>query len=316
MRAMLLYRLVRSLLAFAAVCASIPLAACASSRTSASIPLLAERYDSLLKTEKSTESLSTRNRTVQISHAYDELFSLLPDQRDVKGLTDSDLTLLFDASSRSEFYTAKPSYARNMLLLFGEMEARGIATRESFIDMQSALVESRMLAEARQFSKSHPSAGLVLLPEFRDGDNFLDRGPTEWKVSQESPLLTRENIVMSSPAQVIVIGSPLCHFSQNAIHDLSHDAELMSALTDHVQWLAPPDGSINFDVFQNWNREHPEAPMDIAYRREEWPMIDSWNTPTFYFFKRGKLVAEVAGWPKEGNRNELRRALRLVGLLQ
>lgn len=44
-------------------------------------------------------------------------------------------------------------------------------------------------------------------------------------------------------------------------------------------------------------------------------MLDRWETPTFYFFRQGKVVAKVVGWPGRGRKPEVRSALKLVGLL-
>jgi hypothetical protein len=61
--------------------------------------------------------------------------------------------------------------------------------------------------------------------------------------------------------------------------------------------------------FQRWNHEHPAMQHTIAYRNDEWPMIDWWGTPTFYFIKDGAVIAKFVGWPKEGRRAELLTAL-------
>jgi hypothetical protein len=55
--------------------------------------------------------------------------------------------------------------------------------------------------------------------------------------------------------------------------------------------------------------------MEFAYKREEWPMIERWETPVFYFFRDGRVVGKVIGWPVAGRKNEIRRSLRRAGLL-
>ncbi len=39
------------------------------------------------------------------------------------------------------------------------------------------------------------------------------------------------------------------------------------------------------------------------------------DTPTFYFFKAGTLMAKIEGWPHEGKRDEMMAALRLLQLV-
>jgi hypothetical protein len=79
--------------------------------------------------------------------------------------------------------------------------------------------------------------------------------------------------------------------------------------------MAPQVSAFDWDVFEQWNREHPGQETTLAFRHDEWPMIDWWGTPTFYFFKSGTLSAKVRGWPKGGRKPELQAALRQVGLL-
>jgi hypothetical protein len=52
----------------------------------------------------------------------------------------------------------------------------------------------------------------------------------------------------------------------------------------------------------------------VVFKREAWPMIDSWETPTFYFLEHGVVRAKVQGWPKEGHRSELLAGLQKIGL--
>lgn len=54
--------------------------------------------------------------------------------------------------------------------------------------------------------------------------------------------------------------------------------------------------------------------MVFAYDLGEWPMIDDWATPIFYFLRDGRLVAKVIGWPRGGRVAGLETAIRDVGL--
>ena len=55
--------------------------------------------------------------------------------------------------------------------------------------------------------------------------------------------------------------------------------------------------------------------MSLADQRADWPALDSWGTPTFYFFQRGALVSKVRGWPRAGRRAELLAGMHAIGLL-
>jgi hypothetical protein len=51
--------------------------------------------------------------------------------------------------------------------------------------------------------------------------------------------------------------------------------------------------------------------MTLVYNVNEWPMIDRWDTPVFYFFKRGRLVRQIVGWAPWGSKKQLWAALHL-----
>ncbi|HTX59458.1 MAG TPA: hypothetical protein VMH02_07220, partial [Verrucomicrobiae bacterium] len=70
-----------------------------------------------------------------------------------------------------------------------------------------------------------------------------------------------------------------------------------------------------FAVVAAWNRRHPREPMTFAYAESEWPAIDRWELPVFYFFRDGKLAAEVVGWPRGGRKPQILRALQQIGLV-
>jgi len=107
---------------------------------------------------------------------------------------------------------------------------------------------------------------------------------------------------------------PACHFSQEAFRAIEGDAGLLALFADHAQLIAPSARRFEVALFQQWNREHPGLPMRLAYDRSQWPQLEAWSTPTFYFFRDGRLQAVVDGWPKGGRKDDLLAAARKIGL--
>ena len=54
--------------------------------------------------------------------------------------------------------------------------------------------------------------------------------------------------------------------------------------------------------------------MEAVYLQKEWPLIESWQTPGFYFIKDGTIVASVIGWPGDQQLETLKDAFRRIGL--
>lgn len=51
-----------------------------------------------------------------------------------------------------------------------------------------------------------------------------------------------------------------------------------------------------------------------VYQHSQWPEIDIWDSPVFYFYLDGRLQGSVIGWPKEGRVAELKEHLERIGL--
>ncbi len=273
------------------------------------------RYDSFHKIENSSFGFPGGKRAQVIQKSYDELFSFEQSAGKLNNANDDDLELLYRAASSAEFYTFDPRYVRDMMLVLDELQTRGLARDQHHFDMYAALVSSRMLAEAKEFATQHSSLGLEALPKFSEASDLKKDTPTEWVMHTDQHELLRRSVDMEQKAQIIVVSHPLCHFSQNAIRDIESDPLLHEVFKHHAKWIAPQSGRLNLDVIKEWNRQHPDMIMTLAYKRDEWPLFESWGTPTFYFLKEGVLTTTVTGWPDEGRRDELLAAMRQVGLM-
>lgn len=272
-------------------------------------------FNALVQLERSTLDMPDTQRTKALGTLYREAFTAAFEQATLGQRNDDDLRYLFRSADLVAFYTASPETVGDMVAAFVEMQQRGIAKPLDYQRMYQAFIGARMLSAASNFFASHHAMGLDALPTVREVPGIEPGAPTEWVVSPEAQELTREPSVWLGSARILVIGHPLCHFTQNAVRDIFADPQLGTLFAEHAHWLAPQDRQLKVGVFQQWNRDHPDAPMSIAYKASEWPLVDGWATPTFYFLRDGAVVTKVVGWPAAGNRDELRDALRRIGLL-
>ena len=231
------------------------------------------------------------------------------------GLESADLESWLRAASLTVYDTVDPRFVDAMSRLLRELEHRGAASDADYKRMFEAYVHTRMLDEAEALASQHPHLDVEVLPKVRDAGAQVPGRPTVWAVGSSERELQRQSIDLHQPAQVVMVSHPSCHFSQDAMRALGTDSVLGPALAAHTLRLAPQDVRIDFDTLQQWNREHENQPIVLTVRRDEWSMIDSWSTPTFYFLKDGALVAKVEGWPPGGRRDEVLAGLRQVGLL-
>jgi hypothetical protein len=246
---------------------------------------------------------------------YGTLFGFVPAPSALDDASDRDLHTLYNAASRTEHYTGSVAGIRDMRLIMSALEHRGLASEDEVGRLHQALIGARQLTEADEVATQHPQLSLKRLPVLREEKDLVPGWPTELALDQNSHEFLRQRVDMRQPAQVIVIGSPFCHFSEDAVRDIAADSTLREAFLAHAKWLTTPESRFDWDVFQKWNLAHGGLEYTLMFKRDEWPMIDPEGTPTFYFFKNGVLQARVEGWPTGGRKLELVAALRHVGLL-
>lgn len=260
-------------------------------------------------------NISENQKVNAIEKEYEKLFFNHISPQDLQDTKRADLDLLFRGASNAVFYTSNPKYIPTMQLVVEELQRRQLADEQHFKGIYKALIQTRMLHEATLWFAKFPIASNELPPEFSDNTSFTKGQPSEWLVSIDQRIMTRRVVDLNIlDTKIIVVSHPGCYFSRNAVKDIYADPALSKRLDRRVRWLAPQDGNLNFDKFQDWNRNNPEAQLSMAHKSKEWEAIDSWATPTFYFFSGGKVVTKFSGWRGKNSKEQLVAALESIGL--
>lgn len=223
-------------------------------------------------------------------------------------LTDAELISLFSATELTAFYTADPQHAAVLMAVFAELEKRGIATHTQTKNAYETLVQSQLFSQALLLRANHP--WLEELPRLQ---LTAAKGPSYWHDLGPGGLRL-DGLDISSGSKIVVVAHPDCHFSQNAFLAIERDDALESVFQSHAMLLAPPPRVFELAKIRQWNTTHPSLPMSLAFSKAQWPITMSWETPTFYFYRNGKLMAKVQGWPADGRKQELLAAARAIGL--
>ena len=288
--------------------------ACSASREQQESPRVETAFDSFDRFQDSVlgGDLFTRIAASKIDARYRVLFSRYQTSTALAKLGSDDVALLFRAARADFLYSISPGALDDMQLDLSELRRRGIMRNDNDGKVYAALLESRLFDKARSFAKVHRLAAVEPVPDVVD--DAVRKGPTMLLVRDGGKKLIRKSVDLREGPLIVVISSPLCHFCQRAIRSIESDAVLRPLMRDHALWIVPPDQSNPFATVATWNRLHPHEQMAFVYRREEWPMVERWETPVFYFLKNGHVVSKVRGWPRAGRKAEIRRSLRLAGL--
>jgi hypothetical protein len=233
-------------------------------------------------------------------------------------LGDRDVELLFRAATLAFRATSQPGYLADMRRDFAELERRHRVDRPHASDFYEALLIAHQTDEARTLLAAYPSIERRPPPLMRSFNRIRDGQPSLWiaMLGTHKRELVRFRFNIRAPAQVIVLASTGCHFSADAARDIEADPLLRDVFRGYAQWVAPASEVTAFDAVRDWNQAHPALRLGIAYDNATLPMVERFETPTFYFLNHGTVVDTVVGWPPGGHLDAIRRGLRKIDLLR
>jgi hypothetical protein len=272
-----------------------------------------QRFDRFYGLEHSLghQRIPDQQKGRKLALAYRKLFAAEQTPDGLKTVSNSDLKLLYRAADTASFWSAGTVFLSDMSRTLDELQHRGMTTTADVMRLHDKLVTRRQFVEADALASRYPAAKLQPLPTLHDQVEPNHQGPTMLTVDPQGIAMQRHPFNINAPIQIVVVAG--CHFAADAARDIHADLALDRVFKQHSVWLGSQSEKLG-DVSE-WNREHPDQPMNIAWQDSEWSMLDSWAMPTFYIFRNGKLVNQFSGWSKETEPQQLRAALHQAGLL-
>ena len=205
---------------------------------------------------------------------------------------------------------AVPSLAGQTWQVLSVLRDHGEASTRRVVDLFDALVKIRQFDMAERLLRDYPQSGIPPLPA-RD---FTDRSEATrnmmLQVSADGRTLSRTALNLDEGLRIVVVAG--CHFAKEAAAAISADPALDRLFREHATWLAPDSESIA--QVAEWNRALPTQPIQIAWRERDWPQISSWDMPTFYVFRDGRLLTTWSGWPADTGHATLVARLQDAGV--
>lgn len=237
----------------------------------------------------------------------------------LRGWATRDLRLAM-TGYESAVYMSSGALARPVLdtmeRIVSELDRRGEDPSDAVRKLHRSYIQTRSFEDARRLAERYPNvSGIetfsILLSPLPTIRNPIAE-PTSanirriWRVSVDGKLSTT-GVTIPMGVVVVAIVGPNCHFSSRALRAIRADPELAALLSNAIL-LMPPAQTLDVGAVAEWNRENPGLRFDYVHSVREWPEIEYWDTPQFYFFANRKVVATVTGWPREGRQTALREA--------
>jgi hypothetical protein len=285
--------------------AMVPLAAGAQAADVNSRTRLEKAYAAFDKA--ASDAFEDADRPAMVARMYAADFSTLQTPGQLKNLSSRELGALFNAADTAAFYAPSRRYVADMALDLEALESRGAATSDERDAYYGAIFQIRDFSGMSTYFEKHRSSSLG-----RPIDLKASAAPPGLHVVLavvDHDTLSRIPVDLGQGFHIVVVSHPDCHFTQNAVKAISKSADLRQLFNEKSTWVAPPGRDVDLKDFVEWNKEHASTPIAIADAKSGWPEVDIWQTPTFLYFKNGKVVARVIGWPKEGNEKALRDAI-------
>lgn len=102
---------------------------------------------------------------------------------------------------------------------------------------------------------------------------------------------------------IVVISHPQCVFSAAAMEHINDSDRISAIFRERSIWIFPPSTIIGERSFPK--KTLPAQLFGVAYRYGDFPQLDNWDLPSFYFFRDGRLVHQFTGWPRSGESSPL-----------
>lgn len=222
-------------------------------------------------------------------------------------LGDAELRLLFRSAHLVAFRSHAAVHLRAMRTALDELRHRSLDWSGEGRDMVAMYVAARDFRAARALNAQLPAARRSLVPAFVDETG---NGPSRLELHRADGRwsLVRRHVDLSG-RHVVIVASPACAFSRQFFADVQKDPELRRYV-GRALVLLPQTSNLLLDEVADWNAANPDLAFSYAYRAAEWPALDGWTTPTFYFLQDGRLEAKLLGWKPQITGGLLRQQLR------
>lgn len=275
--------------------------AMAAGSARASTPLLPGQFQAYVE-----DGRMDFHRAPQALAQFDALFAAAGEPAAIPEAT---LSKLANDAAIANFYYGGARVDAHAAV-FSQLVLRKAATALQVEDMHRSLIAGRRWQDAAALAARHPDVPLEAMPAHVVAGEEGAPGLHYWRFDPDEDRLVRETLAMAGGVTLVVVSSPGCHFSRDAMRALENNPQLDQILPRRRLFLAPAIASLELKSLAAWNASHPQFQHVLVDRPQAWSFVRKWNTPQFFFLVDGAPVAWVEGWPEEGQVQALMEASR------
>lgn len=209
-------------------------------------------------------------------------------------------------------YPKRDSYRTGMRDALVEMKARGIQEKEEVESYYDSLMMARDFSSLEALKVEYPGFSFRDYGRFSSDPGRDDRGLYVYKAVDGGHLKrSRIDLPVDGNYAVVVVG---CHFATDAARALVKNEMLSRAMSDErVIWMFS-DMTLDQHDLNRWNKEFPLFQAMIAFDNAAWDGVDFSATPSFYFFKAGRLAGTHEGWGDRASESRVLELAKGIGL--
>lgn len=104
---------------------------------------------------------------------------------------------------------------------------------------------------------------------------------------------------------VYFIGHHSCSWTRKALLDIEKDAYASEFFSSSAVYISPHNTILQ-------PAASSKVEFLVAWDPNEWPEIDNWSMPSFYFVKDGSIIHVVRGWPNSSALNDIHIGINKV----
>jgi len=232
-------------------------------------------------------------RLAAMRRAYAQAAPVAMQSGDCVALPDARLQDLFQSTALIAFYAREPATLLRLQCLYEALVARDLAVDDHHRSMRGSLIALQRFDEANALN-SRLQTPPTALPTI--GGKTLAGRPL---LRLEDIGQVQRTVLAEDGLQVVAMVHPHCGFSRRALQAITSQPDY-AWLRARLQLVVPISQVWPGQEMLDWNRAHPDLPMQPMVSDPSWHALDTGQSPVFHLLRDGEVVATVAGWPPEG----------------